>query len=431
MELAVVSLTLIGILVIGIPVAFALLATSIIALLLFQGGVDSLVSVGQVMHASLFSYHLIAVPLFMLMGSVMHRTGAAEALFDLASAWMRHLPGGLALAAVGGCAMFAAICGSSTATAATMGLVSMGEMRRRGYPLPLAAGTIASAGTLGIMIPPSIPLLLFAVVTDESPRDLFMAGVVPGILSALVYMAYLSVFVSITRVVPRLPPLPWGERLSAVRRSFWAVMAVPVVLGGIYFGWFTPTEAAAVGLAYAIFAGYFFSKRLTLRTLYETTLQSVPAIVMILFILAAASLFGHVTTRMGLPTMVTELVLGFNVSKWEFLIIFSIVVTIMGMFLDPTTILLITVPLIYPSLAKLGIHPIWFAIVLVKNLELANITPPFGFNLFVMRSIVPELRMGVLIRGITPFILLDLVLIGVLIAYPVLSLWLPSIMKGG
>ena len=431
MELiAVCTMLLVG-LAIGLPVAVALLATSIISLFAFQGGTDSLVAVGQVMYQSLFSYYLIAVPLFMLMGNVMHRTGAAEALFDLASAWLRHLPGGLALAAVGGCAMFAAICGSSTATAATMGLVSMGEMRRRGYPLPLAAGTIAAAGTLGILIPPSIPLLLYAVVTNESPGELFMAGIIPGIVSALVYMVYLSASIGIKGTVPRLPRLPYRERFAVMRKSFWSVSAIPLVLGGIYFGWFTPTEAAAAGLAYAIFLGFYVSKRLTLRTLYQTTMESVSPIVMILFIVAAASLFGHVVTRMGLPGMVTDLVLGLNLSKWEFLITFSIIATIMGCFLDPITILLITVPLIYPSLAKLDIHPIWFAIVLVKNLELANITPPFGFNLFVMRSIVPELKMGVLIKGVMPFILLDVVLIGILIVFPIISLWLPAVMKSG
>ena len=429
MELTVVSLILIVALAIGLPVAFALISTSIITLFAFQGGLDSLVAVGQVMYQSLFSYHLIAVPVFMLMGNVMHRTGAAEALFDLASAFLRHLPGGIAVAAVGGCAMFAAICGSSTATAATMGLVAMDEMRRRGYPLSLAAGTIASAGTLGIMIPPSIPLLLFAVVTNESPAELFMAGIIPGIVSALFYMIYLSTSIGITGSVPRLSPVPWRERLTVVRRSFWSVTAIPLVLGGIYFGWFTPTEAAAIGLAYAIFLGFFISKKLTIKGLFETTMEAAPPIAMILFILAAASLFGHVVTRLGLPTMVTELVLGFNLNKWEFLIIFSIIATIMGCFLDPTTILLITVPVIYPSLDKLDIHPVWFAIVLVKNLELANITPPFGFNLFVMRSIVPELRMSVLMKGVMPFVLLDVVLIGLLVTFPILSLWLPSFMR--
>jgi len=413
----------------GLPVAFALLLTSIVSLLVFQGGVDSLVAVGQVMYTSVFSYHLIAIPLFILMGGVMNATGAAKSLFDLANAWLRHLPGGLALAAVAACAMFAAICGSSTATAATIGLVSLGEMRRRGYPPPLAVGTIASAGTLGILIPPSIPLLLFALVTDESPGDLFMAGVIPGVISALVYMIYISASVGITRSVPKLPPMGWRERGRVTIRSIWAVSAIPLVLGGIYTGWFTTTEAAAVGLGYAIFLGFAVSRTLTLCLLFKTTIESAVPIAMILLILAAATLFGHVATRMGLPGLVVDLVVGSGLSKWEFLLVYSLVVTIMGCFLDPTSILLITVPLIYPALAPLDIHPIWFAIVLVKNLELANITPPFGFNLFVMRSIATDLSMGTIVRGVLPFILLDVGLILLLIAIPDLSLWLPTYMQ--
>lgn len=425
MIIAVVGLLLL-LLFIGLPVAFSLGLTGIVAFT-FLMGPDSLAQIPIIAYKTLDDFILSSIPLYILLSQILLSGKVGNDLYEVASKWVRHLPAGLGVATVLACAAFAAISGSSVATAVTIGMVAIPEMISRGYPKELVLGLVAGGGTLGILIPPSIPMILFGAITGDSVGALFMAGVLPGILLTGLFILYVVIFVS--KKVPAQPPATWAERLAALKHSSWGLFLPVLIIGGIYTGIFTPTEAAAIGTVYSLFITFFIYRTLKLRDLPDVLVDTAKSNAMVLAIVVGAMLYGFILTVMQIPQQLTEFVSSMAVNRWVIFLAINVLLLFLGCILESISIILITVPILYPLILKLGFDPIWFAVILVINLELALITPPVGMNLFVIQGISPGTRMTQIIRGVFPFGLLMLLTIVIVSWQPWLATWLPKFLQ--
>lgn len=405
---------------IGVPVAFALGAVGLLVGYAAIGP-SVLLSAPQIMFTSVNSFLLLAVPLFLLMSEIMNRAGITEELFDAASAWMRHLPAGLAVATVITSAIGAAITGSSIANAATMSNVAIPSLVKRGYEKRFVYGLIAGTGTLGILIPPSIPLILYAAITGESVGRLFLAAIVPGLFLVALMLIYVIARGVFGTIAPREAAASWGERWRATRRAFWGLLLPPVILGGMYSGIFTPTEAAAVGCAYAA-AVAGFGRRIALRDVGPILMRTAVTTSMVLLIAAGALILGHVVTVLQIPQTVVRWVTDAGFTPLGFVIMVCALLILLGCILEVISLIFILVPVLFPVLLALNIDPIWFAILFVITLELAQLTPPVGILLHVVRGIAGA-PVGQIVAGVWPFILLLLLTLAVLIAFPGMALW--------
>ncbi|CQR70709.1 Sialic acid TRAP transporter permease protein SiaT [Sporomusa ovata DSM 2662] len=410
----------------GVPVAFSLSLAGLAGMYFLAGGVTTFAQVPNIAYKSLDDFVLTAIPLYVLMSQILLSGKVGSDLFEVASKWLRHLPGGLGIATILACAIFAAISGSSVATAVTIGAVAIPEMLSRGYNKQMVLGSVAAGGTLGILIPPSIPMILYGSITGESVGQLFISGVVPGVLLMLLFIT-LVVFQA-REVVPE-PAASWAKRLEALRRSFWGLMLPVLVVGGIYAGWFTPTEAAAVGTIYSLIITFFVYKTLTWRDLSSILADSVKTTTMIFAIIIGAMLFGFVLTVLQLPQQMTEFVIALDAGRWIILLLINLVLLFLGCFLETVSIILITLPILYPIIMKLGFDPIWFCVIMVINMELALITPPVGMNLFVIQGISENTRMEEIAKGVLPFALVMVLLMIVLALFPNILIWLPAFLK--
>jgi C4-dicarboxylate transporter DctM subunit len=405
----------------GFPVAFSLGLAGIAGLALTD---QSFKIVGEILFSAVDNFVLLAIPLFILMSRILFKTGMADDIFAVMDAFLRHLPGGLAAAAIACCAFFATISGSSVTNAAAVGIIAIPALIRRGYPPRFVAGLIASGGTLGILIPPSIPFIVYGAITGESVGKLFVAGIVPGILMALLLTGYAMLASRVHGYGVRERRATWAERFAALRRSFWALTLPIVILGGIYSGVFTPTEAAAMGVLMAVTAGVIRYRCLDWASTWAAARETVQISAMLFAIIAGAKLFGHVATTMQIPQGFSDWIVGTGVGPTGFLIGVMLALILLGDFLDPISIILIVVPILHPVLNTLAIDPIWFGVLLVINMELANITPPVGLNLFVIQGIQRDLSYADVLRGTAPF--MGVIATGLLIVlvWPQLSLWL-------
>ncbi|MGQ9369982.1 TRAP transporter large permease [Azospirillum sp. ST 5-10] len=409
----------------GLPIftGLGLFATGL--LLVTQGDLGAL---AEIVFGELNRYLLVAIPLFTLMAHIMIRGKVVDDLYGAAHTLTRHLPGGLGVATVSACTIFAAISGSSVATALTVGSVAIPQMIRYGYEPRAAYGAVAAGGTLGILIPPSGPLVLYGVISDTSIGGLFMAGVVPGLLFAAVFAVWCMVTAGRSGRVRRLPAPSLAEVGQALRRSVWALMLPVLVLGGMYVGIFTATEAAGVGALAALLVAVLAYRNFGLRDLWESAVDAARTSSMLFMILAAAGVFGHVLTKMRIPQEIVTLVTGLGFGPIEFLVAMMALIFVLGMFLETISIILITTPVVLPVLAHLGIHPIWYGILLVINLELALITPPVGMNLFTIKAIT-RAPLEEVVRGVVPYVVLLLLGLGLVLAVPSIALWLPGTMS--
>ena len=324
------------------------------------------------------------------------------------------------------CALFAAISGSSVATAVTIGAVAIPEMVSRGYDRRLVLGTVAAGGTLGILIPPSIPMILYGSITNESVGELFISGIVPGVLLTLMFVL-LMMFRA--RNMPRQEPCSWSERWEVTRRSSWGLFLPVLVVGGIYTGAFTPTEAAAVGTVYSLFITFIIYRTLKFGDLSEILRDTVKTSTMIFGIIIGAILFGHVLTILQIPQQMTEWVAGQEVNRWIIMLGINVLLLFLGCFLETVSIVLITLPILYPLIMKLGFDPIWFNVVMVINMELALITPPVGMNLFVIQGLSPANKMEDIVAGVLPFAVIMVLLIILMSFVPEVATWLPQYLK--
>ncbi|MBM3570692.1 MAG: TRAP transporter large permease [Alphaproteobacteria bacterium] len=425
MKLALILGGLVAVLLGGLPV-FA-------ALGLFAGGLlygveGKLVNVGELIFGKLNTYLLVAIPLFTLMANFMVRGKVVDDLYGATNALVRHLPGGLGVATVAACTVFAAISGSSVATAITVGAAAIPQMIRHGYNPRVAYGVVGGGGTLGILIPPSGPMVLFGIVSDTSIGALFIAGIVPGLLLAAIFALWCMADARFGRYRPAvLPRATVAEMMSALRKAFWSLALPVLVLGGMYLGVFTVTEAAAAGALAALIVAAVIYRNLTLRDIWESATAAARTSAMLFLILAAAALLGHVMTKMRIPAELVELVTRLGLNQIEFLLAVMAVIFVLGMFLETISIILITTPVVLPVLTALNIDPVWYGILLTVNLELALITPPVGMNLYTIKAIT-RAPMAEVILGVMPYVALLLAGLGLVLAFPQIALWLPATM---
>jgi len=421
------SFLLLGILalllVIGTPVAFALSASAIVMLLVTG---DTLSVVPQVIFDSLSIYELAAVPLFVLMSQVLVAGKIGDHLFEVMNRWVGHLPGGLGIATVLSCGFFAAVAGSSTTTAATVGTSAIPAMKKHGYPKRFAYGLVAGGGTLGILIPPSIPFVLYSAITGTSVGHLYLAGVMPGLVMMCVFIVYVVSYAKLTGNLPDAASFSRREALSFSLTHFGALALPIIVLGSIYSGIVTPTEAAAIGATYSILLSFFHYRYIKISDLLPMFLNTVKVSVMLLFIIAGALLLARVVTTLQIAQEIIGGLAALGTSKWIFLILINIIWIFMGDFLDVASIMLITLPIAYPVAVALGIDPIWFAVMMVINMELATITPPVGLNLFVIMGITGEKDFMEVLKGTVPFMVLITFVLVLVMVFPSLATWLPS-----
>lgn len=410
----------------GMPVAFALSMAGLVGMYFFMTGSAVFTQVPMIAYKTLDDFVITAVPLYILMSHILLSGKVGNDLFELGSKWLRHLPGGLGVATVFACALFAAISGSSVATAVTIGAMAIPEMVRRNYRRQTVLGTVAAGGTLGILIPPSIPMILYGSITGESVGKLFLSGIVPGVLMTALFIA-LVIFQS--RDLPYQPPASWKERFAALRKSIWGLLLPVIVVGGIYTGLFTPTEAAAVGTLYSLGITFCIYRTLGLRDLPEILRASVKTTSMIFAIMIGAMLFGFVLTILQVPQHLTQFVVQQDANRWVVFFGINILLLMLGCILETVSILLITLPILYPIILQLGFDPIWFNVVLLINMELALITPPIGMNLFVIQGISPENKMQQIISGAMPFAALMVLEIALLCFFPEIVTWLPNALK--
>jgi len=408
----------------GLPVYAGLMLYGGALLVATQG---ELGSVSEVMYGELNRYLLVAIPLFAFMAHVMIRSRIVDDLYSTAYTLTRHLPGGVGIATVLACTLFAAISGSSVATALTIGSVAIPQMIRFGYEPRAAYGLVAAGGTLGILIPPSGPMVLYGVVSDTSIGALFMAGVVPGLVMAAMFALWTMGTSALGRRVRREPRTSLPEAMAALRKSVWALSLPVLVLGGMYAGVFTATEAAAAGAVLALAVGVVVYRTIGVREIWSSALDASRTSAMLFMILAGASVFGFVLTKLRIPHEIVQLVVASEIGQLGFLLAIMALVFVLGMFLETIAIILITTPVILPAMAHLGINPIWYGVLLTINLELALITPPVGMNLFTIKA-VARAPIGQVILGSLPYVILITLCLGLVMAIPQLALWLPGTM---
>lgn len=406
----------------GVPIAISLGLAGAVTIMFFSQ--DSVSSLAIKLFETSEHYTLLAIPFFLLAGAFMTTGGVAKRLIDFANATVGHIRGGLAIAAVLSCMLFAALSGSSPATVAAVGSIAIAGMVRSGYPVGFGTGIICNAGTLGILIPPSVVMVVYAASTETSVGKLFMAGVIPGTLLGVALMIAIYIVARIKNL-PAQPRATVKEWFRAARKAIWGLLLMVIILGGIYSGIFTPTEAAAVAAVYSWFVAVFIYKDVRLRDCPKVLLESAKLSVMLMFIIANAMLFAHVLTTEQIPQLITATVVEWDLQPWTFLLVVNIVLLIAGAFMEPSAIILILAPILFPIAVQLGIDPIHLGIIMVVNMEIGLITPPIGLNLFVA-SAVSKMPLAAVIRAATPWLLLLLGFLILITYIPAISLALPN-----
>jgi len=410
----------------GVPVAVALGTTTLITSFIFTD--LDLMGVSSKIFDGLNKYTLMAIPMFILAGALLARGSSAARIIEFAKSLVGHLPGGLPIAAILASIIFAAVSGSSPATVAAIGSVMYGAIKQAGYNEQFAIGTIATSGTLGILIPPSIVFIVYGVTADQSIGKLFMAGVIPGLMIGAMMMVT-TYFLAKRSGFKSGKRASFKEQFKAFKDAFWALMIIVIVIGGIYGGIFTPTEAGAFSVMYALFISMFVYKDTKVKDLYQIVLDSAQTSSMIFFIIANAMLFAHFLTDEQIPQQITQMIIDANVSPLVFLLIVNILLLLMGQFMEPSSVVMITVPLLLPIGIALGIDPIHLGVIMVVNMEIGMITPPVGLNLFVASGITGLSLKEVVVASLpmTTVLLVGLMLVTYI---PAISLWLPNLMYG-
>ncbi len=415
---------LFGLMLIGVPVAVSLGTSTMITALVFTD--MELMGVPQKVFDGLDHYSLMAIPMFILAGAFLSKGSASTRIIEFAKSIVGHLPGGLPIAAIFASIIFAAVSGSSPATVVAIGSVMYGAIKAEGYPTKYAIGTIATAGSLGILIPPSIVFIVYGVTAEQSIGELFMAGVVPGLMIG--FMMMVVTYIGAKRLgFEKTQMAPFKVRWKKFKEAFWALMLIVIVIGGIYGGLFTPTEAGAASAVYAFFVSFFVYRDLKLKQIYPIVLEAAMTSSMIFFIIANAMIFSHFLTDESIPQTITQMIINANVGPIMFLVIVNVLLFLMGQFMEPSSVVMITVPLLLPIAMTLGIDPIHFGVVMIVNMELGMITPPVGLNLFVASGITGLSLKEVIVASLpwSMTILAGLLLVTYI---PEISLWLPHMM---
>ena len=411
----------------GLPIAFSMLIVGFLGLITLLGLDPALAMIGQIFFDNGMNYTLSILPLFLLMGNFVVKAGLADELYNTANAWLRHKKGGLAMATIIACGGFSSVCGSSLATAATMAKIALPSMKKYNYPDSLATGAIAAGGTLGILIPPSMILVLYGIITSQDIGQLFLAGIIPGLLGILGYIIAVKISVSINKKSFKTQSaLPLLEKIKSLKGVLGIISLFILVMGGIYSGVFTATEAAGVG-AFGSLIIVLIKKKITLNSFYETLIETVKVTSMLFFLLFGAILFSNFINLAGLPNDLRNFLSLFNLNIYTLLIGIFIIYLILGMVLESLSMMLLTVPIFYPIVQDMGGDLIWFGILVVVAVEISLITPPIGLNVHVLKTIVKDnINLKTIFKGVMPFVTMDIVRIIILLFIPAITLFLPN-----
>jgi tripartite ATP-independent transporter DctM subunit len=409
-----------------VPVGMAMGLVGVVGYSMIAGAGPALKLVGQTSMRTVTDYTFGVIPMFMLMGAFVSVSGVSRELFRAANACVGHWRGGLGMATVMACGGFAAICGSSVATAATFSTVAYPEMRRYGYPQAFSTGVIAAGGTLGAMLPPSTVLAVYAVITQQDIGKLFMAGVLPGMLAMAMYVVTILIIVAVApRLLPAGAAQPWGERLVALKDVWPSLVLFVFVIGGLYGGVFTPTEAGGMGAGGAFLLGVL-RKKLDRAGIRTALLQATRTAAAVFTVLIGALLFGYFLTITQVPQKLTGMVTELGLGRYQVLALIMLMYLVLGCLMDAMAMIILTVPIIFPVIQQLGFDPIWFGVIIVMTVELGLIHPPVGMNVFVIKSVVKDVSFTTIFKGVLPFVATDILRLVILIAFPVIALWLPQ-----
>jgi C4-dicarboxylate transporter DctM subunit len=410
-----------------VPIAFGLGLLGLLGLWALLGGKPALAFLGNHPFSVLPQFTLVAVPLFIFMAEVILFTGISGDVFDLFHKWLDRLPGALAISGIIASAGFGAMSGSSTATAAGIGSVAIPEMQKRGYDDRLAAGSVAAGGGLGILIPPSLPLIFYGIITQTSVGKVFMATLIPGVIMAALESAYVGIVCKRNpRLAPRIPGVSWRDRAVSLKKVWPILVLIFLVLGSIYLGWATVTEAAAVG-AFGSLCFALAYKKLNWSNLRGAMLATVRATGAVLIILVGALLFGYFLTVAQVPQQLSSFLVNLPVNRWVIMIGINMLLLLLGCVMEMATLMLVILPILFPPVVALGFDPIWFGAVFVINVQTGLVTPPIGMDLFVVKGI-SNISMVDIMRGAVPFTLSMIIVLILTMAFPQLSLWIPSLM---
>lgn len=412
-----------------VPIAFGMAIVGTIGFGHIIGYGPALKSIGNTATDMVMVYDFSVLPLFILMGNFVARSGISHDLYETSHAWLGHRRGGLAMATIVACGGFSAVCGSSLATVATMSKVALPPMLKFGYDERLATGSIAAGGTLGILIPPSVALVFYGIMTETDIGQLFAAGVIPGVLGIVLYAGAVAV---ITRINPEMGPpgerIPWKARIRSLRGIWGMVLLFLIVMGGIYGGVFTPTEAAGIG-AFGAFVIALLRRRLTVRITLDALADTGRTTAMLLALLIGSLLFANFINVARVPNEIADWFASIQVAPLTVVVICIAIYIVLGCILESISMMLLTVPVFYPVMQSLGVDLVWFGIVVVVVIEISLITPPIGLNVFVLKSMLPDIALTKIFRGVLPFIAADIVRIALIVLIPGLSLFLPRLME--
>jgi C4-dicarboxylate transporter, DctM subunit len=418
--------TLFALMLLRVPVGMAMGLVGVTGFGFLVGGAPALKLVGQTSMRTVTDYTFGIIPMFLLMGAFVSNSGMSRELFRAANSFVGHFRGGLGIATIAACGGFAAISGSSVATAATFSTVAYPEMRRYGYPQSFATGTIAAGGTLGAMLPPSTVLAVYGLITEQDIGQLFIAGIVPGLIAGSMYMITI-VLIGLVRpsYLPAGERSSWTQRLQSLRHVWATLLLFAFVIGGLYGGLFTPTEAGGMGAGGAFIIGVVRG-RLSRADIRRSLLQATRTAAAVFTVLIGALLFGYFLTVTQTPQKVTAFLTGLGVGRYGVLTLIMLMYLVLGCLMDALAMIILTIPIIFPVIKQLGFDPIWFGVIIVMTVELGLIHPPVGMNMFVIKSVVEDVKISTIFYGVIPFILTDLVRLVLLISFPILATYLPS-----
>ena len=419
-------------LTLGLEVSLSLGMVGVLGLLWMKGWAVGMSAIGSICWSTVSNFNYIALPLFIFMSAILLHAGIGSSLYTAVTRWVSFLPGGLAVASVFACAIFGAVCGSSVATAATIGLIAIPEMEKRGYQRELMYGSMAAGGTLGILIPPSIPMIIYGVMTETSVGQLYIAGIIPGLLLSIFFAGYIIIRCAMH---PELAPkgaetVVWRDRFYSLLEAAPMVGLIFIVLGTMYLGVVTPTEAAALGAtaSMALAAAY---RRLTWRTLVNAFRDTVGPTSMVMLIITFASIFSHVIALIGAPKAIFQVINDLGLPTWAVFALIFILLIVIAYSLEELSVMIIMLPFLFPLITGLGFDGIWFGIVMIVWLEMGFITPPVGINLFVIQGVAKGGTMKEISWGATPYVVMMILFVGLLFLFPELALWLPRQMGPG
>jgi tripartite ATP-independent transporter DctM subunit len=428
---AVIAVVTTVVLATGVPIAFGLGFVALLFLLIFEGP-GGLTFVGEVFFSSLADFTLVAIPMFIVMGAAVAASPAGADLYSALERWLGRVPGGLAVSNIGACTLFAALTGSSPATCAAIGKMGIPEMRKRGYPPGLATGSIAAGGTLGILIPPSITMIVYGIATGTSIGRLFIAGIVPGLLLSALFIAWALFYSARSRAAfaTAARRYSFAEKFERLPRVLPFLLIVAGILYVLYGGIATPSEAAGVGAVLCLALVAVFYRRFKPRDLWSVFRSSTRESVMIMMIIGASGLFTYMLSTLFVTQSVAETIAALEVNRWVLLAIVNLFLLVAGCFLPPVAVILMTAPILLPLIDGAGFDPYWFAVVMTINLEIGLITPPVGLNLYVINGIAPDIPLRTILSGALPFVLLMVLGIVLLCLFPGLVTWLPDVLMG-